>query len=92
MNIREELRNALHRLKYDNDLGVGEILGKKCADHLKALNWNIDLIIPVPLGKKRRKERGYNQAAMIAYPMALMLGIQYGSKTISSNKRDSHSG
>ena len=86
MNIREELRNAIHRLKYDNDLGVGEILGKKCADHLSRLQWKIDKIIPVPLGKKRRKERGYNQAAMIAYPMSLMLGIQYGQNQLIRSK------
>lgn len=80
------LRNAIHRLKYDNDLGVGEILGRKCADHLERLHWKIDLVIPVPLGKKRRKERGYNQAAMIAYPMSLMLGIQYGQKQLVRSK------
>jgi ComF family protein len=79
---REELRNTLHHLKYDSDLGVGEILAGKCAKQLKKLNWNIDMIIPVPLGKNRRKERGYNQAAMIAYPMALMLGIHYGNKKL----------
>ena len=76
------VRNAIHRLKYNNDLGVGEILGSKCADHLTRLQWKIDMVMPVPLGKQRRKERGYNQAAMIAYPMALILGIQYGQKQL----------
>jgi ComF family protein len=79
---RDELRSTLHHLKYDNDLGAGEILGSKCADYLNRLDWNIDMIFPVPLGENRRKERGYNQAAMIAYPMALILGIHYGHKDL----------
>jgi competence protein ComFC len=83
---RDELRNALHRLKYSNDLGVGEIMGHKCANFLTPLNWDVDLIIPVPLGKKRRRERGYNQSALIAFPMALILNKPYSSKAIFRKK------
>lgn len=83
---KEELRNAIHHLKYYNDLGVGEVFGSKCANHIKNLKWKIDMIIPVPLGKKRRMERGYNQAALIAYPMALKLGIPYDSRKLQRIK------
>jgi competence protein ComFC len=83
---KAELRNALHRLKYNNDLGVGEIMGKKCAEYLSFLNWDIDLILPVPLGKKRRRERGYNQSALIAFPLALILNIPYNPKAIIRKK------
>jgi competence protein ComFC len=81
-----ELRNALHRLKYNNDLGVGEIMGKKCSEYLSLLKWDVDLILPVPLGKKRRRERGYNQSALIAFPLAIILNIPYSSKAILRKK------
>lgn len=81
-SYRDEIRNALHHLKYDSDLGVGEILAEKCASFLTSLDWKIDVILPVPLGKTRKKERGYNQAALIALPMALKLGLRYGGKNL----------
>jgi ComF family protein len=40
-------------------------------------NWQVDLAIPVPLGVARLSERGYNQAALLARPLALYLGIPY---------------
>jgi ComF family protein len=83
---QDELRNALHRLKYSNDLGVGEILGQKCAEFLTLLNWEVDLILPVPLGKKRRRERGYNQSALIALPLALIMKIPFCSNAILRKK------
>lgn len=84
------IRRSLHQLKYKNDLGFGEILGQKCAEFLKSLEWSIDIITPVPLGKRRRKERGYNQAALIAYPIALLLKTPYKSKLLERVK-ETHS-
>jgi|WetSurMetagenome_2_1015567.scaffolds.fasta_scaffold21140_7 competence protein ComFC len=83
---QDEIRNALHRLKYSNDLGVGEIMGQKCANYLNFLDWDVDLIIPVPLGKRRRRERGYNQSALIAFPLALIMKIPYSSKALFRKK------
>jgi ComF family protein len=50
---------------------------------LKNLAWQIDVIIPVPLGVARQKERGYNQAALIARPVALGTGRSYRPKALS---------
>lgn len=71
------LRLALHRLKYHQDLGLGDALAVQMLDSLRSLNWDFDMIIPVPLGQKRRRERGYNQVAMVAKPLALALGVQF---------------
>ena len=46
-------------------------------DFVRSLNWQMDLLIPVPLGKKRIKERGYNQIALVAQPLAYQLEIRY---------------
>jgi ComF family protein len=50
---------------------------------LKSLAWEIDVIVPVPLGVARQKERGYNQAALIARPVALETGWAYRPKALS---------
>jgi ComF family protein len=36
-----------------------------------------DLVVPIPLGNQRLRERGYNQAALLARPFALALGLPY---------------
>jgi competence protein ComFC len=76
------LREALHRLKYQHDLGLGEALGRLLVEPLCALGWNIDLIVPIPLGQKRMKERGYNQADLLAHPLALATGRPYSTHAV----------
>ncbi len=40
-------------------------------------SWDAHLVVPVPLSAKRYRERGYNQAGLIASSMADKLGIPY---------------
>ena len=47
------------------------------ADFVRSLQWPIEVMIPVPLGKKRLKERGYNQVGLVAGPLAYELALQY---------------
>lgn len=61
------IREALHALKYESQPDLGPILGRTLADQLQ---WTFDAIIPVPLHFSRLKERGYNQATMIAQGIA----------------------
>lgn len=41
-----------------------------------------DTIIPIPISKKRQKQRGYNQSSLIAKEIAKQLQIQYNDKSI----------
>jgi len=41
------------------------------------LAWPIDLVVPVPLGKLRLRQRGYNQVHFLARPIALQLGKRF---------------
>lgn len=69
------LQKLLHDLKYNFMMGVGEELGNlagieflKSAEEeiLKNLKVQRVLIVPVPLHRKKERERGYNQARAIA--------------------------
>jgi ComF family protein len=71
------IRSALHRLKYRRDLGLSEALVPHLASHASTLKWEVDVISPVPLGRGRLSERGYNQAGLIAWPLSLALGIPF---------------
>jgi ComF family protein len=47
------------------------------AEFFKSLEWHADILLPVPLGKSRLKERGYNQVALVARPLAYQVGLDY---------------
>ncbi len=84
--FEDPVRKALHKLKYRRDLALGDALASHMTSFVRELNWNADVIVPIPLGKQRYKERGYNQVAMIAKPLALALGMEFAPKALSRRK------
>jgi ComF family protein len=58
-------------------MGIGESLALHMSEFIWSLGWRIDLLVPVPLGKKRLKARGYNQVELVAKPLAYEVGWQY---------------
>jgi ComF family protein len=71
------LRRAVHKLKYDRDIGLGEVLAKCMIGVVQSLDARLDLAIPIPLGAERLRQRGYNQAALLARPLAYHLNLPY---------------
>jgi ComF family protein len=61
---------------------LADIFAQSMADYFRGLDWQIDLITPVPLSRGRKKQRGYNQAALLAKPMAWTLGHSYEPKAL----------
>ncbi len=80
------LRNALHRVKYHRDLALGAVFAEQLADYLVILAWELDLVMPVPLSRERMRQRGYNQAALIAKPLALKLQLAYRPQALRRGK------
>lgn len=80
------VRNALHKLKYKRNISMGYALAAQMVAFVRDLDWPIDMIIPIPLGKHRLKERGYNQVAMIAMPLAMALSVEYAPGELTRSK------
>jgi ComF family protein len=70
------LQRGLIRLKYRRDLPLADTLAEWAAPLLAAATWPSDLIVPVPLAADKTRIRGYNQAALLARPLADHLGLQ----------------
>jgi ComF family protein len=64
------LQKALHRLKYHHDQILADSLGALLARHWRATQVPGEMIVPVPLSAERLRERGYNQAALLARGLA----------------------
>ena len=68
---------SIYQFKYHNR----RVYGKFYASELyrlygnKIKEWNIDVIVPVPLHPRRKRVRGYNQAEIIAKHLSKMTGI-----------------
>jgi len=71
------IRNAVLRIKYGRNIGLSLRLAALMMNDLTRLGWQIDLVLPVPLSLARFAERGYNQAALLAWPIAQGLRLPY---------------
>jgi ComF family protein len=73
----ETLLTAIHRFKYRGRTGIGEILGRIMADFAAGI-WDMkifDRIVPVPLHRKKLRERGFNQAVILARKLSKQFDI-----------------
>lgn len=63
-----ELRELIHLLKYDQVHPAASFLGGMLASAIAKLQLSHDvLVVPVPLHASKRRQRGFNQAELIAH-------------------------
>lgn len=74
---KEPVSCSIYQFKYHNRRIYGEFYARELfrvyGDIVR--QWEIDVIVPVPLHWKRKRRRGYNQAEIIAKHLGDMLGI-----------------
>jgi ComF family protein len=69
------LREAIHWLKYRGRTALAGSLGGLMAAYWLQHPMPADVVVPVPLHTARLRERGYNQAALLAHEMARWVGL-----------------
>jgi ComF family protein len=69
------IADAIHRFKYRGRSDLGEALGSLMGEAALRLCGEVDAVVPVPLHWRRRRWRGYDQAALLARPIARTLGV-----------------
>ncbi|GHC45778.1 amidophosphoribosyltransferase [Ulvibacter litoralis] len=79
--ITQEL---LHNLKYRGKKEISSFFGKWLGSELSevAAYKAIDVVVPVPLHKQKRKKRGYNQVEGFGKEIAKALQIPYEDKVL----------
>ncbi len=83
------LREAVHNFKFNFVFDIGELLGDLMLGKLNKINreqpWTFpifDLIVPIPLHKKRLKYRGFNQSEILAKKIADKFNIKLEAKRL----------
>ena len=73
------VQELIHNLKYKGQEEVGTLLGLWYAEDLKKVlsSDKPDIIIPVPLHRRKHKERGYNQVTAFGLALSQELEIEY---------------
>lgn len=81
---RSETAALIYKLKYGHRPDIGEDLGRIMAEEMKPAGFldGIDVLLPIPLSKKRYWQRGYNQSEMLARGMSEVTGLPVITKAV----------
>jgi ComF family protein len=87
--------NLIHTLKYHGRPFVGERLAYIAAKELQESGFfdGIDIIVPLPLSRKKKRKRGYNQCDYISDGISRATGIPVAKNTVRrtiSNETQTH--
>ena len=80
------LRDAVVSLKYHRNIAMGSFFAPALCEIIIHENWMIDMISAIPLSSNRKRERGYNQADILAKPIARTMNLPYSVKSVHRNK------
>lgn len=75
-------------LKYNGNISVGKHFAERLLYIIKRAPWlaDVDMIIPVPVHRKRRFHRGYNQAEIIANRLGNLWGVRVNNSFLRKKK------
>jgi ComF family protein len=69
------VRDAIHALKFRGKRALARPLAQLMREQWPARAGDVTALVPVPLGRPRERERGFNQAALLAERLAPGLGV-----------------
>jgi ComF family protein len=76
------IANAIVRLKYAGRFDLASRFGPVMADVMEPLAMHVDVVVPVPLHPGRLAERGFDQAALLAGPVARGLRVEHAARAL----------
>lgn len=82
------MKRSMYAFKYNNRREYAEFYSKViCEKYNKVIrSWDVDVLMPVPLHRRRFIKRGYNQAQVVADAISKKLGIAVDAKTLVRSK------
>jgi ComF family protein len=67
----DPMRAILHHFKYSGRVSLARPLGRQLRDHMREEGFQGSVALPVPLHRARLRERGFNQAELLAQHLGL---------------------
>lgn len=69
------VRDLVHALKYRDLRAAAAEVGRLLAGYMEANPLRVEVLVPVPLHRRRLRERGYNQSELMARELGMRTGI-----------------
>ena len=86
----EHSAGLIKGFKYSNKPFVHRTLGVLLAKKFEELKWQVDFVVPVPITKKVRKQRGFNQTELLADKMAEIANLKVEKNILQKTKDTQH--
>jgi len=83
------VRQAIHQLKYKNLRAIAKPLAELLGNYLDAHPIPGEVLVPVPLHRRRLRERGYNQSELLARELGKLFKLPVIADCITRNKHTS---
>ena len=80
------IATAIARLKYEDRPDLAPRFSASLVQAARSLRDAVDLVVPVPLHPRRLADRGYNQAALLAAPVARSLSVRLAARGASQTR------
>ena len=79
-----ELARIIYDLKYHERPDIGEDMGRLMANEMQLAHYfdDIDVLLPVPLSRKRLRQRGYNQSEQLAIGISDIIHLPIVNKAL----------
>ena len=76
--------NIIHSLKYSNRPKAGKMIAAIAAKEMLERGFfeGVEVIVPLPLSKKKKRQRGYNQCDYIAQEISQVTGIAIDNTSV----------
>jgi len=81
----EKMQRLVHAMKYEGKLSIARLLAKGMSmrmNHLNHAPGESMVIVPVPMHARRRRERGYNQSALLASELSKWWKLRVDAKSL----------
>jgi ComF family protein len=78
----DPMRGILHHLKYSGRVSLARPLSRQLREHIAEEGFCGRVVLPVPLHRSRERERGFNQAELLAR----QLGLPVDCRTLRRRK------
>lgn len=85
---KDLIRDALLEFKFNGKAYISNTFAELMCNAIMKNSISGDLIIPVPIHRKRYKVRGYNQSELLSKFIAKRLKIKYGKKILLKVKNN----
>ncbi|NLI60463.1 MAG: ComF family protein [Clostridiales bacterium] len=85
-----EVKGLIHRYKYRGEKHLSIPMIHWMMEGLKVYRWDFDIIVPVPLHPSRERQRGFNQAKILAQGLSKNTDIPLDSKSLIRVKNTPH--